>query len=138
VRFFLDNCLSIKYARALQALSEIDGHEVIHLSDRFSRDAPDAAWIRGLGEEGEWVIVSGDTRIHRTEELMRVWTRSGLTAFFLAPGWMRVRYWDQATMLVRWWPHILEQARLVEWGSGFEVPHRSPTQGRFKVIGRRY
>lgn len=134
--FFLDNCLSPKYARCLDILSEKDGHKVFHLQDKFPRDARDQDWIRALGTEGDWVIVSGDTRILRTAELKAEWARSRLTAFFLASGWMNAGYWSQIANLVKWWPSILEQSRLVDLGTGFEVPFRS---SRFKpvIVGRR-
>jgi hypothetical protein len=132
VRFFLDNCLSPRYARALLALSERDGHAVVHLEDKFPRNSPDKTWIRGLSEEGDWTIVSGDTRILKHPELKREWAQSRLTAFFLGHGWMNLQYWSQAVLLVRWWPNVLEQARLVERGTGFEIPYRAP--GRFKPI----
>jgi len=132
VRFFLDNCLSPRYAQALQSLSEKDGHKVVHLQEKFLRDSPDKVWIQGLRDEGDWIIVSGDTRIVRNSELKREWAQSRLTAFFLGHGWMNLKYWPQAILLVRWWPAILEQSRLVERGSGFEVPYRAP--GRFKPI----
>jgi PIN like domain len=135
VRFFLDNCLSPRYARSLDALSEKDGHKVFHLQDKFSRDAKDRDWIRALGQEGGWVIVSGDTRILRTPELKSEWAQARLTAFFLGSGWMNVGYWQQIASLVKWWPTLLEQARLVEYGTGFEVPFRT---SRLKpVIARR-
>jgi len=132
VRFFLDNCLSPRYAKSLDILSERDGHSVIHLKDKFERDATDPEWIRGLKTETDWVIVSGDTRIIKTPELKAEWLSSGLTAFFLGTGWMNIGYWPQVSLLIRWWPSILEQARLVECGTGFEVPHRAP--GRFRLI----
>jgi hypothetical protein len=132
VRFFLDNCLSPLYAQSLNVLSERDGHSVVHLSEMFERSVTDPTWIRALSKEGDWIIVSGDTRILKTPELKAEWLNSGLTAFFLASGWMNVKYWPQAAMLVRWWPSILEQARLVERGTGFEVPYRNT--GRFKLI----
>jgi PIN like domain len=132
LKFFLDNCLSPRYAQSLHALSERDGHEVVHLQDKFPRSSPDRDWLRDLGAEGDWVVVSGDTRIVKIPELKAEWARARLTAFFLGQGWMNIPYWDQAVLLVRWWPKILEQARLVEHGTGFEVPYRSP--GRFKPI----
>lgn len=99
---------------------------------KFERDVTDPTWIRRLGEEKEWVIVSGDTRIIRTPQLKAEWLQSSLTAFFLSPRWMQVKYWEQIGMLLRWWPIILESSRLVERGTGFEVPHQAP--GRLKVI----
>lgn len=100
--------------------------------DVFERSSTDMEWIRALGEEGDWVIVSGDTRILRTPEVKAEWLASGLTAFFLGPGWMNLAYWAQAGLLVLWWPSILDQARLVERGTGFEIPHQRP--GRFKLV----
>lgn len=136
MNFFLDNCLSPRYAKSLNALSERDGHEVVHLVDKFPRDSTDPHWIRSLGAEGDWAIVSGDTRIIKSKELRREWQAARLTAFFLASGWMKISYWDQITMLTRWWPRILSQAALVQRGTGFEVPYRAP--GTFKpVISRR-
>lgn len=131
MKFFLDNCLSPRYAKSLDILSERDGHKVVHLLETFDRQTADIIWIRVLAEEGDWVIVSGDTRILRVPELRAEWLASGLTAFFLEHRWMNVSYWDQASHLVRWWPNILEQARLVERGSGFQVPF---ARGRFKPI----
>jgi len=110
VRFFLDNCLSPRYAQALLALSEREGHTVVHLEDKFPRNSPDKVWIRGLSEEGGWTIVSGDTRILKHPELKREWAQSRLTAFFLGHGWTNLQYWPQAVLLVRWWPNIIEQA----------------------------
>jgi PIN like domain len=133
VNFFLDNCLSPRYAGSLHILSQRDGHRVIHLSEMFERDVTDPTWIRALAEsKDDWTIVSGDSRILRTPHLKAVWLASGLTAFFLDQGWMKVSYWDQVAALVRWWPKIIDQASLVERGAGFEVPFRSA--GRFKLI----
>jgi predicted nuclease of predicted toxin-antitoxin system len=61
VRFFFDNNLPIRLARALQALAP--EHEIIHLIDKFAANTPDADWMRGLAGELGWVIISGDIRI---------------------------------------------------------------------------
>lgn len=132
MRFFLDNCLSPRYAKSLDILSERDGHSVVHLVDKFERSVDDPTWIRALESESDWVIVSGDTRILRSPQLKAEWRRSGLTAFFLSNGWMKVSYWHQASLLVTWWPSIIESARLMQVGTGFEIPFRRP--GRFKVV----
>ena len=132
MRFFLDNCISPRYAQSLHILSEKDGHSVIHLQEKFPRDSPDEVWLRGLGTEGDWVIISGDTRILSKRALRDEWARTRLTAFFLANVYGNARYWDQIGFLMRWWPNILEQARLVERGTGFEVPYRM--SGRLKPI----
>ena len=122
MNFFLDNCLSPHQAKALNALSEMDGHKVVHLKEEFARNTPDEVWIPALAKQGEWVIVSGDMRIFKSRLLRQVWRDAKLTTFFLGKGWMNQGFWDQAWWLVRWWPRILQQAELVERGAGFEVP----------------
>jgi hypothetical protein len=134
VRFFLDNCLSPRYAQSLDILSQRDGYRVVHLQHKFPRDVKDPDWLRALGEEGGWVVISGDTRIVRNAELKREWSKACLTTFFLSAGWGNASYWSQIGLLVRWWPSILEKARLVELGSGFEVPFRM--SGRLKPLFR--
>jgi hypothetical protein len=41
LRVFLDNNLSPYLARALNALLEPEGDQVVHLTDRFAADIPD-------------------------------------------------------------------------------------------------
>ena len=132
MNFFLDNCLSPRYAKSLDILSERDGKiKVVHLLDKFERDATDQLWMRTLAKESDWVIVSGDTRIIKSPELKAEWLKSGLTAFFLEHRWMNEPYWGQVAHLVRVWPDILQQARLVEAGNGFQVPF---PRGKFKPV----
>lgn len=135
MRFFLDNCLSPKFARALDALEGGEGHRVHHLVDKFPdrRDIPDREWIRALAEERDWVIVSGDPRITRNAAEREAWLESGLTAFFLGKGWMTVRLWDQAWKLVQWWPRITDQAAKVQPPAGFVIPVRG---SKFEVVSR--
>jgi PIN domain-containing protein len=122
LRLFLDNCLSPHQAKALDALSETDGHKVVHLKEKFARNTPDEVWIPQLASQGEWVIVSGDMRIFKSRLLRQVWRDAKLTTFFLGKGWMNQAFWDQAWWLVRWWPRILQQAEVAGQGTGFEVP----------------
>lgn len=82
MRFFLDNCISPVHAKALRILAEVQEYEIVHLSERFERDARDPEWLGTLGREGDWVIVSGDPRITRGRAERRAWHESGLTAFF--------------------------------------------------------
>ena len=132
MKFFLDNCLSPRLSRALANLVEVDGHEVVHLAERFARDEPDESWIPKLGAEGGWVIISGDSRIVRSPHLRAIWRASGLTAFFLARSWLGMSLLDQAWRIIRWWPVIVSQAELVSPGAGFEVPAK-PTM-KFRQI----
>ena len=59
MNLFLDNCLAIRHARALNAIIQPDGHSVVHLRDKFAADKPDVEWLRELGREGGWIVISG-------------------------------------------------------------------------------
>jgi hypothetical protein len=118
VKIFIDNCLPPRWAPALSALAEV---EAAHLRHKFQADIEDIDWIRILGDEGGWTIISGDARITKLRHEKEAWLNSGLTAFFLVKGW-DLPFWDKTSLMVRWMPKILEQTRMVQPGAGFYVP----------------
>lgn len=130
MKFFLDNNLSFRIARALNVLSEHEGDEVVALRDRFSPDVADVAWIPQLSTEGGWIIVSGDSNIRSKPAERQVFSRSKLTTFFLAKGWMNMTYWDQAYLLVRRWPQVRLEAQRLKPGSCLEIPHKAASAFR--------
>lgn len=125
MRFFFDNNLSPRLARAIHELSLDDGVDVVHLRSKFPRDVPDEIWLRTLSEEGNWVVVSADTRIHRNPTQRMAWVEAGLTTFFLEPGWHDLRFWDIAWKLTQRWPQIMDVAKSIDPGACFFVPVRS-------------
>lgn len=133
MRFFFDNCISPRLAAAIGALSE---YEVKHLRDKFPPNTPDIEWLRVLSEEGDWIIISGDTRIFRTSHELAAWRSAGLTGFFWSSQWFKKKIWEHAWRLVRWWPKIEEQAKLVEAGAAFELPLKYNSKFR-QITGRR-
>jgi hypothetical protein len=133
LRVFLDNNLSPYLARALNALLEPEGDQVVHLTDRFAADIPDRDWIATLATEGEWVVISADIRIFRNRLEREAWRRSRLVAFFLAPQWSNARNIEKAWRLLRWWLRIREQVALVAPPAAFELP-LAYGSGRLKVL----
>lgn|SRR5208282_6495130 len=122
-----------RIAEALQVLEGTEGHEIVHLSRKFSRDTPDIEWIQKLAEEGNWIVVSGDVRISKNEFERRAWLESGLTAFFLSKGWTSLKLWDQAWRLAKWWPEIVTQAERIRPGAGFVVPLKSAKLEQLRI-----
>jgi hypothetical protein len=122
VKFFFDNCISPKFVESLRILAQIQGYELIHLTEKFPADTIDEEWIRTLASDGEWVIISGDPRISKGQAQRRAWQESGLTAFFFADGWASRGFWKQAESLIHWWPQIVLKAREAVPGSGFLIP----------------
>jgi hypothetical protein len=129
LKFFFDNNLSSHLAHGIRELSTITPgvEQVIHLTDRFARDAPDLTWIGDLSKDGPWYIISIDRfkKQHGAErEAIR---RAGHTVFVLDGQWSKHGFWLQAERLVRWWPQAVAYSTLVS-GGAYRVPwEHSPT-----------
>ena len=93
-----------------------------HLRNKFKPDVSDIDWIDALAAEGDWIILSGDIRITRNQHEREAWLRSGLIAFFMGKAWRKLHFWEQTWRIVRWWPNIVQQAKLVSPPAGFEIP----------------
>jgi hypothetical protein len=120
MKFFLDNCLAIRHARALNEMVKPD-HSFTHLQDKFAPSARDEDWIGGLGREGDWIVISGDYRIGKSAHERRAWHQSGLTAFVLSKGWTNIPPLQQHSKLALILDNIIEQAQRAKPGSGFSV-----------------
>jgi len=104
MKFFCDNNISHKIAKALSVLAQpID--EVIHLTDKFPENTVDEEWISKIKDEG-YAIISGDPKIAKRPHQKEVLVNSKLTVFFLARGWMNLNFWNQASGLIKIFPEI--------------------------------
>jgi hypothetical protein len=123
MKFFLDNNLSPKIAKALNNLVW-PGHQVVHLKEKFSADISDQEWMRKLAEEDErWIIITADIHISRNQHEVRAWKQCGHTIFFLKPAWiMGANFWSQAQKLVHYFPDIITLATSAKQGDAFFVP----------------
>jgi predicted nuclease of predicted toxin-antitoxin system len=120
MRFFLDNCLAIRHARALGEMVKPE-HSFTHLLEKFRADTKDEEWIRKLGEEGDWIVISGDYRIGRSAHERAAWYQSGLTVFFLSKGWTNLPPLQQHSKLSLILDDIIERANSAKPGSGFSI-----------------
>jgi exonuclease III len=132
LRYFFDNQLAPQLADCLRAMAKVEGHEVVHLRDKFAANIPDVEWIRKLAEEGGWIVICGDLNITRTRAEKAVWKNAGLVGFFLKKGWMNLGPWEQAWRLIKWWPTIQTQASLAAAGSTYLVPVN--VTGKFETL----
>lgn len=120
MRFFFDNNLAPKLEKSLHVLVEPD-HQVVHLKDRFAANTPDETWIRALGGEKDWVIVSGDLRIQNNPHEVRAWQEAGHTVFFLKSAWIAQPFWTQAWKFVKCFPDLVATAAKAKPGDAFFV-----------------
>lgn len=133
MNFLLDNNLPPAFAKAIHALAEKEGHQVVHLTDKFPRNAADIEWVGTLHEEGGWVIVSQD-QFRKSDLEKKAFRECGLVVFCLAKQWSKEAYWKKAHNLVRWWPAVMEQAERVSGGAAFRVPWSFTTPGKFQQV----
>ena len=120
MRFFLDNCLAIRHARALNEMVKPE-HSFTHLQDKFPPETKDEEWITKLGAEGGWIVISGDYRIGKSAHERAAWHRSGLTVFFLSKGWTNIPPLQQHSKLALILDDIVEHATRAQPGSGFSI-----------------
>ncbi len=120
MRFFLDNCIAPRIARALHAASH-PNHEVVHLQEKFPPDTADEDWFAQLSEERDWIIISGDAKISRSAHEKQAWLQSKLTVFFLTKGWMNIPPYEQLSKLSHCFPEIVKHCEKASPGSSFNV-----------------
>jgi hypothetical protein len=130
VKFLFDANLPPDLAHAIAALcrTEPDVDEVIHLSDRFKRSAPDLEWIPALGSG--WYIVSIDKFKKSNGQEREALRRAGHAVYVLDPQWANQPFWQKSAQLVLWWPQVLKHARLTE-GGGYRIPWRHSSGKKF-------
>lgn len=138
MKCLVDNNLPPALARALDTLSinKLPGlQQVIALRDKFPQNTSDITWIQTLGQEGSWFVLSADQfRKHGNLE-RKVLRQSGLIVFCLSKQWASYPYWQHSAALIRWWPHIVEQAERLQGGAAFRVPWRlSSGKPKFEQI----
>jgi hypothetical protein len=61
--------------------------------------------------------------------------QSGLIVFCLSKQWSTQQYWEKCAHLLRWWPHIVDQAERLQGGAAFRVPWKlSSGKPKFEQI----
>ncbi len=130
----LDENLPPALARALNAISAIDDHEVIHVND-FAKGAPDLELFQRAVDADVKVHITQDHH-HRRMVQKEAIARLGLTVFELASGWNNMNHYQKAAWLIEWWPKLMEVAKLTAPGSIYIVPACNARRGRLKPARR--
>jgi hypothetical protein len=125
VKYFFDNCLSYKYVDMLSAI----GVDVVALRSAFPESTPDVELFQKIRGSAS-VFISCDRRQTTRDLEAQALRASGLTAIYLGPFWVKMKFWPQASWLVRHWPTIDAFASSVVPGTFAEVKHN----GKVMVI----
>ncbi len=126
MKLLVDENLPPALARALSALFP-GKHEIVHLRDRFGSAAKDIDWIRALGSEGKWVVLSSDRRITKNKAENQAFKSSRLIGFFFAAGLQKAKLTKQMERLMALWETIETQVDLISGGGMFEIQMKGST-----------
>lgn len=132
MKFLLDHNLPPVWAKGLKEFSARQFEpksftEVVALRDKFPHGTPDTEWLKLLGEEGGWAVVSADffrSKGNAEREMIR---RQGLSVFVLSKSWQNFKFWPRTAQLLHWWPEIVGQANAVQ-ASAVEVPWKTSSK----------
>lgn len=116
MKLLVDNNLPPRLARGLGAFFD-DEHIVIHIKDKFGRgNLSDEDWIKMLGQEGRWCVLTGDRNIAKKRPSRQLFLASGLIGFFPSPS---VAKWPTeriAARLLTLWPSLVNLSESVSSG----------------------
>ena len=106
MRFLFDNTLPPKLAKALNILVQPE-HEIRHLKEPFFASIQDEDWIKGLGEDDHWIIVTADMRAERNAHEFDAWKQTKRPVITLKSGWLDLPFWRQMNILTKSFPKII-------------------------------
>jgi hypothetical protein len=122
VKLIFDENLPRAFALALSVLDRTPMYSIGHMAEIYGAGTKDPVWLSSNEEKEQIVVITRDIRIRRRAIERSAWTKGGKIVFFLSSGWSRHKFWDQAWLLIRWWPSIVEAAKAANPGDGFTVP----------------
>jgi hypothetical protein len=116
VKYFLDNCISFRFAEMLRAL----GVDACALKEQCQQNISDIELFQYLADK-DYVFLSEDrkqlTRIAEATELRA----AGISAIYFGPFWNKLAFWGQAAFLVKHWSTIDSVQRGLAKGSIVEL-----------------
>lgn len=133
MKVLVDNDLPPRLAKALNLIFEADGDTVVALKDKFGRsNVTDEEWIKALGQEGGWGVLSADMRIAKKRVSRELFLSANLVGFFFPSSLQKQPLHRQASRVLQIWPAMRDQSRLNQNGC-FEIP---ASGSKFRIIGR--
>jgi hypothetical protein len=123
LRVRLDENLSYRVADAVRAiLSGRTGLVVDWVRDEHPPGTTDPSWISKFAADGGNAIVSSDTNILQHWPDLIAYMESGLVSFFPPTGFDRLKGYGQASLIMRWWPCIVEKIKTSAQGDAWRIP----------------
>lgn len=110
MKFFFDEMFGPRIVRLMNTLLAREGVEFKRLTEKFPSGTDDGFWIRPLGAEKGWIILSGDNKIWKNSHERKDLIDSGLTAFIFPPSFSDFKRFDRLRYIFWMWPRISELA----------------------------
>lgn len=124
----VDNNLPPRLARGFAEFF-VNEDEIIHIKDKFGTGGlSDDIWIKALGQEGGWSVLSADIRIAKKRPSRELFLSSNVIGFFLAPSMDKYPLQEKAARLLMRWQHMRKIADSAQRGV-FEVPVHGKLRG---------
>jgi hypothetical protein len=118
VRYFLDNCLSHRYAAMLRALNV----DIVALREELTPDTPDVRVFQHLATSDRVFITADRRQLVRVAEATEL-RSAGISAIYFSKFWGTYDLWGQAAWLVSRWPLIDQTQSGLAKGSVVELKH---------------
>jgi hypothetical protein len=126
MRFFVDNCLAPRMARALNETGK-PTQTFVHIKDHpdLKPNSTDVEWISLLAKEGNWAILTKDINIMKKPVEKAAFEKAKLKGFFLDKSWNNLDFWLQLSKLAALMPQIIILAESGPHGVCYKVPIKS-------------
>jgi hypothetical protein len=124
MKFYFDENIAPRIARALAVLTEADSVEIYSIAD-IKRGAPDEEWIPVVGKK-EGIVITQDMNIHRTRHQRELYKKHGVgVVFFKPPKKSGYSYWEMLTQILTSWPDIIKTVEKAEKPFAYVIRPRS-------------
>lgn len=95
MKVMIDNDISPHIAAAIHALVEPRGSSVVALRKKFKANTAVVDWIKALGQEGGWSVISNNIRITKVAVERHAWRQTDLVGYFSPRAGARSIPWSK-------------------------------------------
>lgn len=122
MKILFDENLPPVLAESIHVPAQGEGCQVHHVIPWMGAGTSDANWIKEVGREGGWIVVSNDHHIWTRPREVMLWQSHGVIGFILPKAFNQMRFWEKAAFLTRWWETIVDTAGSAAPGNMFPIP----------------
>lgn len=111
-----------KFKRLVQAKVVSAADYAPSLEEIKEAGKSDVNWIVPYAKAGGQVIVSGDGMMRQRPHERLALVQANMVVFFFDRSWNNEAFWAKCSLLLRWWPMMIEAAKAAPTPSFWVVP----------------